>query len=511
MRNVNVVQFQEFINKIRPRLSDVHVRREFYRLIAYNRDIADGKGERKVTYMLLEALIIEGYGSEVIDMLKLFASAGFGYWGDLIHFYQLLETNKSTASDDVKRSIINAFVYQIRNDERLVIQYKNKLKTNPLDDNIKAPSLSLAAKWIPSEGSKYDLVAFDLTKVMFPFKYDEGGIVMKSSVTKSLTRYRQLVVELRRHLDLVETKMSANRWGEIEPSATPAKTMKKHRKVFMNKKGSVDAGRVLLAEKLNLLLSGKTDKTIKTKGLQFYELIKPYVDGGCFDDVLEVQAKTIIKEMQGLVKDGNFPLSVALCDVSGSMSGVPMIVSIALGILLANVMPAPWNGRVITFESRPRWVDLNTRSSIYDQVRVLKDAPWGGSTNFTAAVDLVLQQALASKNPKESIPEFFFCFTDMQFDQASERGTFVIDEVKRKFQDNGLVMPKLILWNLRASGTNTFAADKDTKDVGILSGFSQSVFNAFMSGCNFELMTPMYLLKEALHVARYDVIANCAK
>jgi hypothetical protein len=99
----------------------------------------------------------------------------------------------------------------------------------------------------------------------------------------------------------------------------------------------------------------------------------------------------------------------------------------------------------------------------------------------------------------------------MQFNQASERNTFVIDDLKKKFQSHGLVMPNLVLWNLRASGTNTFAADKDTTGVGILSGFSQATFKAFMSGCNFDLLTPIYLLKESLHVARYDVIAQCAK
>jgi len=301
--------------------------------------------------------------------------------------------------------------------------------------------------------------------------------------------------------------MSSSKWGEIDPSATPAKAMKKYRKVFMNAKGSEDEGRVLLAEKLTELLSGKTDKTIKTKGLQFYELIKTYVDGGAHDEVIEAQAKTIIKDMQALVRDGRFPLSVALCDVSGSMSGIPMIVSIALGILVANIMPAPWAGRVITFESRPQWVSISLSSSIWSQVQVVREAPWGGSTNFTAAVELVLQEALKEGG---AAPQFLFCFTDMQFDAAAEdKRSFVIDDLKAKFARHELVMPKVVLWNLRASGTCSFAADKDTGGVGMLSGFSQSAFKAFMTGCDFDHMTPMSLLKEALHSARYDAAAAC--
>lgn len=504
---------QESINIFLPKIHNKYARQEYYRLIAYNRDITGGKGERDVTYKLLWAVIAMGYGDEAIEVLKLFTSVGYGYWGDLPNLYLFLdeevyeypEVAAAENKEIMKRAIIKTIVSQILNDQRLLIQYENNPTAN------KPPSLSLAAKWVPSEGKKKDAMATDIAFAIFPPKYDTTGVVIKKSVSKSLTKFRHLLTKLRIVLKLVETKMSSNLWGEIEPSTIPAKTMKKHRKVFMNKKGSFDAGRVLLAEKLSLLLSGKTDKTIKTKGLQFYELIKPYVDGGDFDEVLEVQAKTIIKEMQGLVKDGSFPLSVALCDVSGSMSGIPLIVSIALGIILANVMPAPWNGKVITFESKPRWVDIKPNSSIYNQVRVLKEAPWGGSTNFAAAVDLILQGALASKDPKKSIPEFLFCFTDMQFNTASEKNTFVIDEMKRKFQDHGLVMPNIVLWNLRASVTNTFAADKDTSGVGILSGFSQSAFKAFMNGCNFERMTPIYLLKEALHTTRYDAVANCAK
>lgn len=508
VRNVSDKQLQDIIETILPNLRNVYARGLFYRLIAYNRDITDGKGERAVTYMLLRAIVELGYGNEVIELMKLFTSTGYGYWGDLVNLYiHLGKVSTSEPNQIMQKALLKLIVNQLRNDQRLIIQYQKKVVTDP---TLKPPSISLVAKWVPSEGKKYDAVAKVIAFLMFPPKYDPiTGAVINESV--SLSKYRQLVTTVRTNLNLVESKMSANKWGDIEPSAIPAKTMKKNRKVFMNAKGKPDAGRVLLAEKLNLLLAGKTDKTIKTKGLQFYDLITPYVNGGVLDPVIEGQAKTIIKDMKALVDNGSFPLSVALCDVSGSMSGVPMIVSIALGIILANVMPAPWAGRVITFESNPRWVSLNINSTIYQQVRVLREAPWGGSTNFAAAMEMVLSGALASEDPRKSLPEFLFCFTDMQFDQASERNTFVIESIKRKFQVKGLVMPKLIVWNLRASGTNTFAADKDTPGVGILSGFSQSAFKAFMGGCNFELLTPIYLLKETLNVARYDAVADCAK
>jgi len=478
--SVLLVAFQP----VRAKLHDPLARQDILRLIAYIRDISDGKGEREITYFLLNEIVADGYAADVKRLLKLFPTVGYGYWGDLVNFYSRV------SSSDFKLWILKTLMHQARQDERLLIQAE-KLSTTK-------PNISLLGKWLPSEKGQNDFVANDLAMLMYPGK---GG-------KHALVRYRHLCSKLRKHLQVVERFMSANQWGSIDPSATPSKAMKKYRKVFSNAKGLPDPGRVLLAEKLMQLISGKMPgKTIKTKGLQFYELIKVYIDGGSLDDVIEAQAKTIINDMQVLVRNGNFPISVALCDVSGSMSGIPMIVSIALGILLANIMPAPWAGRVITFESTPQWVTISGFSSIWEQVRVLQGAPWGGSTNFTAAVNLILQEALMNKTV--AMPAFLFCFTDMQFDAASEDKHFVIDVLKANFRRHELVMPKLVLWNLRASGTCSFASDKDTLGVGMLSGFSQSAFKAFMTGCDFDKMTPMSLLKEALHSPRYDAAAGC--
>lgn len=476
------------------KIVDPNVRAEFYRWLLYNRDIADGKGERVISYYYLYEAFALGYGDEVKRLLRLFPTSGFGYWGDLVGMYNWICDNDRYGADELKTWIAQTLMFQTLQDQRVLIEHKNRVASGQSHAN---PSISLVGKWLPTEGKAKD--NYDLAKTLATMMYPGKA---------SLARYRKTCSMLRAHLDIVEAKMSGDKWGDIEPASVPAKAMKKYRKVFVNSKNKEDAGRLLLAQKMSDLLGGKTDKVIKTKGLQFYELIKPYVEGRPKDNVIEAQARTIIDEMALLVKNGSFPLSVPLSDVSGSMSGTPMIVSIALGLLLANIMPEPWRGQVITFESKPRWISLPTNQSIYNQVRVLKDSPWGGSTNFTSAVQLVLQRALMAESPRDAVPEFLFCFTDMQFDQASDRNVFVIDQLKRQFADNGLVMPHLVLWNLRSSETTSFAADKNTPGVGIISGFSQAVFKAFMNGCNFERLTPISLLKDILHSKRYDVVES---
>ena len=82
---------------------------------------------------------------------------------------------------------------------------------------------------------------------------------------------------------------------------------------------------------------------------------------------------------------------VPLVDVSGSMSGEPMEVAIALGILISEIAQESFRNRVITFESNPRWHVLDPKHDITQKVKSLKAAPWGGSTSIEKALELIYQ------------------------------------------------------------------------------------------------------------------------
>ncbi|KAK6781028.1 hypothetical protein RDI58_023212 [Solanum bulbocastanum] len=50
-----------------------------------------------------------------------------------------------------------------------------------------------------------------------------------------------------------------------------------------------------------------------------------------------------------LAKKGKLTNCMAICDASGSMSGTPMEVSVALGRLISQLSEEPWKGKLITF------------------------------------------------------------------------------------------------------------------------------------------------------------------
>lgn len=95
------------------------------------------------------------------------------------------------------------------------------------------------------------------------------------------------------------------------------------------------------------------------------------------------------------------------------MSGTPLLVSIALGLLISEVTFPPFKNSVITFHSEPTFHQVKGTTL---QERVQDLAKWGGSTNFQAVFDLILHEAVTHK----VMPEKLFVISDMQFDAADD-------------------------------------------------------------------------------------------
>ncbi|KAG7343420.1 protein of unknown function DUF2828 containing protein [Nitzschia inconspicua] len=106
---------------------------------------------------------------------------------------------------------------------------------------------------------------------------------------------------------------------------------------------------------------------------------------------------------------------VPLSDVS--IQGTPMEVATALGILISEITHEAFRNLVMTFESNPRWHKLDSSLTIAEKVRSLAKAPRGGSTNFKAAYELILDVALKS-NLRYKDMHVLIVFPDMQFDEA---------------------------------------------------------------------------------------------
>ncbi|KAL3506109.1 hypothetical protein ACH5RR_031491 [Cinchona calisaya] len=95
-------------------------------------------------------------------------------------------------------------------------------------------------------------------------------------------------------------------------------------------------------------------------------------------EVAELQWKRMVDD---LAQKGKLTNCMATCDVSGSMSGIPMEVSVALGLLISELSENPWKGKLITFSANPQLHRIEGES-LGEKTQFIRDMEWGVNTDF---------------------------------------------------------------------------------------------------------------------------------
>ena len=103
-----------------------------------------------------------------------------------------------------------------------------------------------------------------------------------------------------------------------------------------------------------------------------------------------------------LSKKGKLSNCIAVCDVSGSMSGRPMEVCVALGLMISKLSEDPWKGQVITFDDNPK-IQRIQGESLYEKTSFIREMEWGGSTNFQRVFDEILQVAVKANLSEDQL------------------------------------------------------------------------------------------------------------
>jgi hypothetical protein len=205
------------------------------------------------------------------------------------------------------------------------------------------------------------------------------------------------------------------------------------------------------------------------------------------------------------------PLVIA--DTSGSMRGLPMEVSVSLGIYCAEKMPGHFQNKLITFSENPNWHDLSPYSSIKEKWDYLwKNSNWGMSTNFEKAYSLVLTAANTFNVPQENMPTMIVVLSDMQFDKAlnghsrwTNKGLTPPSHheiMKAKFEASGYKFPKLVYWNLRKSFGSP--ATDLSENTALIPGFNPAILRPLLSGGDF---TPTSIMMNSVKHIELDFSA----
>jgi len=202
-------------------------------------------------------------------------------------------------------------------------------------------------------------------------------------------------------------------------------------------------------------------------------------------------------------------------DVSGSMEGDPMHVAIALGIRIAE--KSVLGKRIMTFSSKPTWINLDGYDDFVPQVEIIKKAEWGMNTNFYAALNLILDAIILNKMEPEDVQDMVLVvLSDMQMDSGDKCNKQTLyDTMKAKYEAAGIRVhgkpykpPHILFWNLRS--TSGFPSLSNQPNVSMMSGFSPAILNLFCEQgmSSLEACTPWFLLQRSLENERYKIMGD---
>lgn len=313
--------------------------------------------------------------------------------------------------------------------------------------------------------------------------------------------------------------MCEGKWTEIDPSRVPVRCMAKCKKAFFNNIVGIDnKKRYECATRFSRYCMDMMKGRVRMKCANVlvpHEIIgMSFLHSANADELalLQAQWNSIRDNIRASMKDCR---TIAMCDFSESMRGVPVRVSAAMGILLSEVAHPAFRDHILTFDRKPRWFSFHSGQSLAEKVRSLfnSDCGQGDSTNFEAACDLILRKLVENRVPPEEIPNDLVVFTDMGWNavagasvtQPTEWNTHFLT-LQRKFYDHGYKLPRIIIWNLRAE-YKEFHATAQEAGVIMISGWSPSAFRILFDG-TLDVIQSDGLIRKILDDPMYDSIRN---
>ena len=433
------------------------------KMFFYAGNIRGGLGERRTFRIILKYLALT-YPSIVRDNIALIPH--FNRWDSIF-------TLVGTACENDMWQVIT---------EQLMTDMAGVKRSNTSN---KPVGISLLAKWMPTETAhNKDTIA--LAK----------RAINKLGVTPR--QYRKMLSALRKHLNIVERLMSANKWDEVEYPAVPSYAMKNYRKAF----GNHDQER--FSAYIESLKKG--EKKINASTLYPYDLVHQYSaalnswgyrNNAKVDDIVEAQWKALPNYVEG---ENNY---LVMADVSGSMSGRPMETSVGLATYFAQHNKGDYHNLYMTFTDRPHFISLDGCDTLCSAVYKVGNTDVGYSTNLSAAFDHILNHAVANNIKPEDMPKALIVISDMEIDPYfhGRRNFDFVQTQKMNFARYGYELPKLIMWNVEARN-DTFLSQSE--DVLLVSGQATSTFKQLCGDLNG--VTAWDLMLKTLNDPMYDCI-----
>ena len=466
--------------------------RDLYVMTFQTRDVRGGKGEKLLFYQLIAALY--KHDKETVSlMIRLIPE--YGCWRDLWELHKRIPELESVIIEFTRESFQLDFA---------------KFQVNK--------PLSLLSKWLPREKSVYKGLAQKLADAIYN---------LELCSRKRIIMYRKDVSMMNKYLKTVEVNMCGGAWASINPEAVPGRCLKDHTKAFLNKKLTCDEIRYPYEDRIECrehfkefiedLKTGK--KAHGANVIMPHELVAKAMkrDTSLEEHAInQAQWESIRNETLRL---GGLGKSIAMCDFSGSMDGIPKLVSLALGILISEITHDSFKDTILTFESRPTWHSFT--GTLKEKLDSIGDISQGTSTDFYYACMCIIKKMKEHKVPIGEEPEDLIVLTDMGFDEVIDevidkqnKWSTQIQDIREEYKKAGEEVwglekawkpPRIIIWNIRAAFKD-FHATAHEEGVVQLSGWSSSMLKALQNG--IYVNTPYEGFRTIIDNPRYDKVRD---
>ena len=417
------------------------------RCLFYLRDIRGGQGERRAFRTILRWLAVEhpDYVKKNFSVVyeygrwdDLFVIEGTSVWPDVLSYL------RSQLEEDLRR---------LENDQ----------------------DVSLLAKWLPSVNTSSKEKRKLAERLAYAFGMNERS-------------YRKTLAKLRKQLDVVEKKMSRNRWETINYESVPSKAGMNYRHAFKRHDGERYEAYIEAVE--------AGEKKINASALYPYEIIEKVLFHGEDNSTLEALWENLPDYLKGNKHNG-----LVVADVSGSMEGRPMAISVSMAMYFAERTQGDFHNHLITFSDEPELVRLEG-DTLYEKAGFITRVPWDMNTDLQKVFELILSRARRNMVPPEDMPDTVYVISDMEFDNATT-GKTNDEAISDLYQKSGYKKPTLVYWNVDARH-NHFPIKMDEAGTIMVSGSSPSTFEMLLSG---ELRTPYEHMKDVLLQEQYDLVS----
>lgn len=432
----------------------------------FMRDAREGMGERRSFRIILNGL---GHQHPTIAKELISLVPEYGRWDDL---YSLMD-------GDLTEYIVD-FIYQ-----QLQEDCGNYLNKKPI---------SLLAKWLPKESTK---------------KYKKVYNILLKKFGMTPKKYRRIVSDLRKYLDVVEVKMSDNEWNKVNYNTIPSKANLLYKDAFLRH----DKER--RNEYLNDLKNGNNNAKINAKVLMPHEIVHRYMDKyewgdiDDFDESLEQLWKALPNYVNSegfsmFVRDGSYSMTTKI----GNTNITCLDISTALAIYFSEHCKGEYKDNFITFSNRPKVIDLSNCSSLREKIEKCHAEDDCSNTDIYKVFKLILDTAVNNKYTQEQLPKNIVVVSDMEFDDATTTRDHktLFETIQAEYLLHGYGLPRLVFWNV-CSRTGTIPLKTNKNGVCLVSGFNPTIMDMVLSG---EL-DPYKCLVNKLNSSRYDAVEKAVK